>query len=68
MTTSAARRTLNSADSRENSLTEECVRFSDDKRGHIERDEDAQVSQWILRKPLCQRMQMTQYVHSERKE
>ena len=38
------------------SLTVGCVGCSEDKRGHSERDEGAQVPQCKSREPVCQRI------------
>ena len=45
-----------SANSRENNLTEGCVRCSVDEREHSKRDEGAQVPRWKSREPACQRI------------
>ena len=38
---------------KDKSLTEGCVRCSEDVRGYNERDEGTQVPQWILKEPSC---------------
>ena len=37
------------------SLTESCVRWSEDERGRSTRDDEVQVqvAQWTLREPVC---------------
>ena len=63
----AAERILDSANPREKSLTEGCVRCSEDERGHSEHDEEAQVPRWKSREPVCRRISMRQYASSPRK-
>ena len=52
----AARGIFDFVNPRDKSLTVSCVRCSVDERGHSERDEGAQVSQWKSSKLVCQRI------------
>ena len=45
MTASASKRILDPILERDKNLAESCVCYSEDDRGHSERDEEAQVSQ-----------------------
>ena len=45
-----------SANARDKSLTERCVRCSVDEREHSECDEGAQVPRWKSREPMCRRI------------
>ena len=49
---------------RDKNPKEGCARCSEDKRGHSEHDEGAQVSRRKPRKPARQRIQMRQYASS----
>ena len=53
---SAARRIFDSANSRNRSLTEDCVRYSEGEREHSEHDVEAQVPRWKSREPVCRRI------------
>ena len=68
VSTSAARRILDSANPRDRNLKKGCVHCSEDERGHSEHDEGAQVPQWKLREPVCQNIWMRQYASSPRKD
>ena len=56
VSTGAAGRILDSANSRDKNLKEGCVRCSVDKTKHSEHDEGTQVPRWKLREPVCQRI------------
>ena len=65
---SAAGRILNSANpNQDKSLTDGCVRCSIDQKEHSKHDEEAQVSQWKSREPVCQKILMRQYASCPRK-
>ena len=53
---SAARRISNSANSRDRSLAEGCVRFSEGEREHSEHDVEAQAPRWKSREHVCRRI------------
>ena len=56
VSTGAAGRIFNSANPKNRNLIEDCVRCSVDERGHSEHNEGAQVPQWKLREPVCQKI------------
>ena len=53
---------------KDKSLIEGCVRCSEDKKEHSEREEEVQVPRWKSREPVCERISMRQYASSPRKE
>ena len=56
VSSSTVGRILDSANPKEKSLTEGCVRCTVDEREHSERDDGAEVPRWKSREPACQKI------------